>query len=553
MNKIILLAILLSFSAFSAIAQTGWEEGTGEIEDASVIIEKDRKIELPKASRNFERVPPLPEDKNRTADLDYTFKQIDLSVEPAMPQIRVFTIREEPLDKFYGSYIRVGAGNYLTPYLEFFTNNKRNDVYSAGFHFKHLSSINGPVDKRNSGTSETILAGNARYFTQPLIFSGDIKYRRNKSYFYGYDQTQEVDRDTLKQVFNGIELTLGMEDNYDEDADVSFRFTPSLRYLQDRFDAREFIVGADLSVNYSLSGALMARIEAGIAASQRNDTAGKLSRGLFRLKPTFAYDLYPLKVEGGLNAVFENDTSSDDSGMRFYPFVQATYALLDNISLYGGFGGDVIENYLYDLTTVNPYLAPNVNLLHTNKIFDFYGGVKGSLINLLSYDAGFSIANYQNMYFFVNSAADSTKFSILYDNGNVKMLNLFASLSLSKTELFRADLRADYYGYGVEEVEEPWHKPKYKLSLSAFYNLYDKIEFSGELYAIGGMKARAPVTEETVKLVPALDLNLKIEYLFSDRFSAFISFNNMLSKNYQLYLNYPSRGLLVMGGIGYTF
>src|SRR5690606_15574437 len=111
--------ILLSLSAFAAVAQTGWEEESGEIEDARVIIEKDRKIELPKANRNYERIPPLPDDKNEGETLDYSFRQIDLSVEPAEPQIRVFTIREEPLDKFYGSYIRAGAGNYLTPYLEF--------------------------------------------------------------------------------------------------------------------------------------------------------------------------------------------------------------------------------------------------------------------------------------------------------------------------------------------------------------------------------------------------------------------------------------------------
>jgi hypothetical protein len=67
------------------------------------------------------------------------------------------------------------------------------------------------------------------------------------------------------------------------------------------------------------------------------------------------------------------------------------------------------------------------------------------------------------------------------------------------------------------------------------------------------MRAFDPVTDATVKLKSAIDLNFKAEYLFSNSFSAFLQFNNITSSKYPIFLHYPVRGFQLMAGITWSF
>jgi outer membrane cobalamin receptor len=91
------------------------------------------------------------------------------------------------------------------------------------------------------------------------------------------------------------------------------------------------------------------------------------------------------------------------------------------------------------------------------------------------------------------------------------------------------------------------------VSAISTYKLYDKFRFEAEAYALGGIKAFDFNTGENVNLDAALDLNFKAEYLVSKQFSAFVRLNNLLSNEYEVLYNYPSRGFQVMAGVTYSF
>ena len=128
-----------------------------------------------------------------------------------------------------------------------------------------------------------------------------------------------------------------------------------------------------------------------------------------------------------------------------------------------------------------------------------------------------------------------------------------ASLSYAQAEQVKFILRGDYYSYSTDEISEAWHRPTYKLTANASYNVYQKLLFKIDLIAQGGMKALEPVTLNTVKLDPAFDLNFRAEYLFSESFSIFIQLNNITGNKYPVFLNYPVRGFQAMGGITWSF
>jgi outer membrane cobalamin receptor len=69
----------------------------------------------------------------------------------------------------------------------------------------------------------------------------------------------------------------------------------------------------------------------------------------------------------------------------------------------------------------------------------------------------------------------------------------------------------------------------------------------------GGAKALDVDTNTTVELDAAVDLNVKASYFLSKQFSIFLKGSNLLANEYQLFLNYPVRGLQVMGGIIWVF
>ncbi|CAN5218910.1 hypothetical protein BH23BAC1_BH23BAC1_13940 [soil metagenome] len=552
LSQIPLAVLIVLFSAiFSDVYSqtTPWGDD-GEIESAEVIIEKDLQINLPPASRNFEKVPPPPVQPQKT-EQKYQFRNFNYEVRDLDPKIRVLTIKEEPLGKLYPNFIKGGLGNYITTYAEGYFNNTRNKDYAYGAHIRHNASARGPVDGANSGSSENSVALNGKYFTPNVIFSGDMRFDRDKYYFYGYNPVLEVDRADIRQVFNIFNAVASIENV--NPRTIQYKLSGSFNALQDRFEARETQTGFNLESSFDVGKKLGFEVRSDLYLMNRRDEIGTMNRNFFRLRPNFLIRTDLLRIRGGFNFVFENDTVATGDQLHFYPFANLEYDLSENITAYAGIDGDMQRTSLAGFVNENPFLAPNVPLLHTNKTFDFFGGIKGKLMQNLNFNVGISSAEYNNMYFFVNSAQDSSRFDIIYDPQNLALLNLFAEIGFNKSEKIRTSIRGDYYGYSTVLVEEPWHKPNYKLTFLSTYNIYDKIHLNADVNLLGGIKAKNFMTDEAVDLPTIVDLNLKADYLFSDRFSVFLSFNNILSRNYERYLYYPSRGLMVLAGASYSF
>ena len=67
---------------------------------------------------------------------------------------------------------------------------------------------------------------------------------------------------------------------------------------------------------------------------------------------------------------------------------------------------------------------------------------------------------------------------------------------------------------------------------------------------IQGLNLASGTTRE---LDPITDLHFQADYLFSNRFSAFVEVRNIFAQNYERFMNYPSRGIMFLGGITYSF
>jgi len=532
----------------TTLAQSQWDE-EGEIKDSEIIIEKNRKIELGVANRNFEKVPPLPETSQRS-QLSYKFSDFEFNTKSIDPAIRVLTLQDDKLTKLYGNYLKAGFGNYGSPYLEAFLNSKRDKNYAYGLHYKHLSSSRGSVNEGNSGSANNTASLYGKAMSKNMVLSGDIFYRHDKVHFYGYNPVWDFESDSIKQVIQRMGINAQLL-NIKKDAKTDYDLNTKFEYLKDNYNASEINFDLSANLNYALSDKLSAFLKTDLWLSQLQDSTTN-NRNMFRIQPGFKFSVVGINIAAGLNMAYENDTLPEMGKLHVYPSVQADYSLSESVKAYVNLGGDLQKTSLSSLLAENLFLAPNIGPGHTNKLFEFKAGLKGKLLNTLAFHAGFSTGSYQNMYFYNLSTKDTTRFDLTYDNGKVAKTDFFGEVSFNKEEKFRTVLRGNYYRYNMDKLAEAWHKPEYAFSWLNTFNLYDKILINTDAYVMGGIKALNP-SLETVTLKPLFDLNVKVDYMFSPKASAFVSFNNILNKNYQRYLNYETRGFQVMAGVTYTF
>ena len=274
-------------------------------------------------------------------------------------------------------------------------------------------------------------------------------------------------------------------------------------------------------------------------------------RSLFSVNPR--YEFFPvedLKLSAGIVAAFEDDTL-DSRNVHAYPDLRVSYPLSPSVELTAALSGGMERVSLHSLSEENMWLGANLPIYHTNKMLEFQAALHTRIGNKISVNGGFSVATLKNLYFYRNDSLDVSRFTVEYDDVTDRT-NFFASLGFVQSEFFKFLLRGDVYSYSTD-IEAAWHRPTYKVTGETSLNVSNKFLIDVSLIAQGGMKAFDPVTRARVTLDPAIDLNVRSEYLFSEKFSVFAQFNNILSNEYPAYLRYPVRGFQGLGGFTWTF
>jgi hypothetical protein len=523
----------------------------GEIEDVEIEIVKDRQITLPKASRNFEKIPPRPSEPI-TPPIQYDFQSFNFQAPLVTPVLKPLKLKQQSESNVFGGFVRAGYGNYASPLLEAYINSRKDKNKLVGAHFYHKSSDKGPVDGKNSGSGNTSLSLYGKSFQDNVALSGSLDVDNRTTHFYGYPKGTEVNKSDIKQSYSLFKLSGDLSNT--KNTLFGYKLGAAFSYLADKYDAREAEVDLDFNSSYKISDDARIRLKAGYYIISRKDSAVEAKpRNLFVLAPSYEFKtLSDFTINVGLNAAYEND-SIDDKGLHLYPNVNISYPINPSLDFVAAFGGNIEKVSLQSLSYQNIWLAPNVPIFHTNKYYELSFGVNARLGNKIGATGGLSFASFRNMYFFVNSKEDQSKFDVAYNKNYTQRTNLYGTLNYAQSETAKFMLRADYFLYATDGFPEAWHKPKYRLQADASFNVYQKLLFTINFIGQGGMKALDPVTDKTVTLKGALDLNFKTEYLFSESFSAFVQLNNITSNKYPLFLNYPVRGFQALAGITWSF
>jgi hypothetical protein len=548
-----------------AMAQQGegWEKADqGEIKDVEIQIVKDRKIVLPVANRGFEKVPQRPYEPIQPA-ITYQPASLTFNTQDYRPAVRPLKLAQEEIAPLRGNYVSAGAGNYGSLFAEGAISTKRDRNKFLSAHLVNRNFGTGPVDGKNSASSAGQAEIYGKWMGSDVTVSGRAGADWMGTYFYGYQPATDINRDNLRQTWTQYAFQVGLENT--KPSDFSYQLTAGVGFLQDHYRTSESQSSISLASTYKISENKRVIIDGDLFLISRKDSLiTNADRQLFRAKPAYQFEPLPgLQITAGANLAIQSDAYAGSKSVHVYPNLKAAYSLTSSLQAYGLVTGDIDKVALNDLRKENAWIDSNLPITNTNRALEFRAGLQGKLGRKVAVHAGIAMASLKNLYFYQTLRDNLTlggasagvvfdKFMLVYDR-DTRRINPFAEVSLGTVESFYFLVRADYFTYDTDILLDAWHRPTYRVSTQARYNIFDKITLEAGLIAQGGMKTFDPGSNTIKSLDNALDLNMKARYFISSQFSAFLQGNNLLSSKYPLYQSYNSRGTQVLLGVSWSF
>ncbi len=500
---------------------------------------------------------------------------------PAKGKAKV--LRIDPSAPIYENYITAGFGNFGTPAAEVFAHGNSTRYNEFGGFLKYHSSKGGidgiTLDNNFLDTRlDLFYKQEERNFDWQL--NGGFRYQKYNWYGLpdGLSFTQAA-INSIDEAQNYTEIYLGGKINY---TDSFFQGgTVELNRFTDNEGSSEIHLLAKPKIEFPIASEyinLEARIEVlkgEFFSNYENTSIDGIDYTYLNLgiNPNFEVLRDNLTINLGADIIFSAASGVSESKAYFYPKVTASFILIDQIAtLYGGVLGGLQQNSYRDFVNENPFVSPTINILRTDQQYNAYAGIRGKLASNVSYNLkGGYMSENDKPLFKLNPTKTAgnievtkgyeagNSFQVVYDD--VKTMYAFAEVSVDFSKQLNFGGNIEYNNYSTTNEVEPWGLPNLKATAFANYNVNEwfagaNLYFVGqrmdELYfSIPGVLInRSP---ELIDVGNYVDLNLNAGYKFTDRLTAFVKVNNVLSSNYQKYTNFEVQGLQFFAGLTYKF
>lgn len=481
--------------------------------------------------------------------LKYDVKQHVVSLPFTPSEIKPLALPQQEQAQLQNNLIKAGAGTQLTPLFEVYLGNGRSDKYSYGANFHYLSSHATGMDYQDVSHLGGNVSGTS-YFKSTAL-SGGIGYDQDVYHFYGFDPAftdtaNQFSKDLLKNQFQNFSLNLGLGNTKptksEVDYDFQFRFhdlrrKPGSGMLDDlkedyfRFDAR---------LGKTIQKVHHANLDLGF---ERENFSSSMDTAIdyFSILPNYEYRKAKLFLKAGVNLEIV------DGGFMVNPVAEGSYEVIgDYLIPYAGIFGGSSPNTLKEVSDVNPFIAYYAPA--TSEVLEGYGGVKGSYGNNISYNARLSYGKQTNVPFYHTIGENPSLFTTYYYY-EAMVLRFRMEVGYKQSERLNLLVSGETSSWDLDYDDEPIGIPKSKLSFSANYNIQNKIIFTGDLFLQSGAFAFNETDSVTTQMKGRIDVNLGATYNYKKNIGFWVSLNNITASKQREWYNYPTYGLVAMGGV----
>jgi hypothetical protein len=224
------------------------------------------------------------------------------------------------------------------------------------------------------------------------------------------------------------------------------------------------------------------------------------------------------------------------------------------MSIYGQLTGGLERNTFRQFSKENPFLAGYFPLRNTNNKLDLSAGINVKLDRQLAFIGSVGIKRLTDDAFFrnLNSGTTLVTYEVMYDNNTQS--NIHAEVVYDQGEKTGFSLGADYFGNTPSREDKPLFRPAFKMTVSGFYTIGEKIFLSTQWGYVSSRNAVDYATGGDYSTLKAfIDGNLHIDYRYTKVMSVFVNLNNVTASKYSRWYNYPSYRFSAMAGLTYSF
>lgn len=496
------------------------------------------------------KIPVEPEEERNTRPrpkMKYERKLVGMQVAPAKITLTAPGFKPK-LDELNRHYFKGGFGNYADLYWEYIFNTRRdrNNLFAArAMH----NSGNGPIGSSRFSTNDFSAYG--KKLVGKFVFDGDLGYVRNVNRYYAVPGDKVYPTDSIRQVFNILNIRGGVSNNAASDSALHFGAKAGYTRLMDIQSNNESDL--NLSANaFQLLGFGKIQINGDYHKYWYNLTDTSNNRSLLRIEPAFLGTFRVFHFKLGFKTATQTDF--DGSRFSFYPDLAANFDLLkDKFTIFGEMTGGITPVTYRSIALENPWISTPSSFRNTNTLNEIKGGFKGSFGNAGAayYTFALGQSTLRDWYFYANDSADRRKLLVIYDTGNVSRLNVHAELGYKIDRHLELSTNFDYNNYSMGILRQAYYRPPIFWNVKALYNLDNKFVVAGDVYYSGARMATVFGSNEDVKLKGFVDANLNLQYELQNvkGVRLYLDFKNFLASKYDLYLYYPARRFQVSGGV----
>jgi len=540
-------------------------------------------------------IPQIRHQDTEKPIFDYQIKSTPVFTKFHVEAVQPARMVDEPGPEQRLGLLRLGVGNYNSPYGEVFLNAGSGRT-TFGTHFKHLSS-HGKVRLRNSDQVKAPASDNQaelfvnHFFRDSISLKGNLFFNRKGFRYYGYPGP-EVDDKTKQQPMpfwnkkqavsaGGFDLKLDGSNRQGDryEAGLAYQYYTSATGQKGSL-AR---VGGQLKKDFELfEGKLDAYLNiegTDSVYSENSEVFTERGKVVLEVHPavTFGTDLAALTL--GINSYTTLDADKVENVM-LTPNIKASFSPVKNwITLFGGVDGYLQQNHYLAVFDENPYVNPYHNVKNAKYRYILTGGFRGRMTNNLNYRFQADYSSIRNHHFYIlknrytrNDIPEdvlitrTNTFDVVYDH--VKQLSVGGEIHYAASGMMDFLLKGTYHSYDTQSQAEAWQLPGMEASAHVQFKPDGPFTFTADIFYVGERKALIAAelfNEQTNGFDPYpgrtyswnmdmfLDLNFSIEYEFTEQLSFWTRVNNFSAQKYDRWQGYTGKGVNFLLGLSYSF
>jgi hypothetical protein len=543
-SKYIFFSLALLFS-LSLGAQPG------DLPSDQVDVVRSFEARLAEAAR-IPVTPMLPAADTSIRQQQYNILARPLNIDYPAPIIRPKSIRRERPESTQNGLLKLGAGYPGAFYGDLSYHITGLEDFDLGFN-AHRHSFNNNSNVENQRSSDTRLGAEGTYYHEKgFAINLGADYTGRTRYFYGYnfpladtDTIPSFDQENVRQRFNVLDFSgeifngVRTEADFDYSAKVDF-------YILDAINAtRENSFALTLKATKWIADRDALDIELVTDFTNFRDTT-KQSLNNFSLNPTYTVHLNDqMKMKVGANFTSNNDD------FNVFPDIEINAIVVPGVAnVFIGADGGLQKNSFRALSEFNPFIKGRLRI-RNSEVNRFYGGLSGSIFGV-PYRAEASYRNVKQLALYtLDRSLELPRFDVVYDTARI--LSLQGTITVPIVENLDVSGTVVQSFYSLDRNDKPWHLPAFSLNTAAIYTLPDEgIQLRADLFVENGVPYRN-LDGEAENLNALFDLSLSGEYSITDNIGAFLQLNNLANNKRQRFVQYPTIGINILGGISLRF